>query len=585
MGRGAAQLGKAVKGKSKDKRRDRLAAQNDAAAGAHAGQAQLHSDMRHLADYERLALAQQQQKTRLRHLATEEQQLSRTNQSILTTLHRTALRDDKLHSLQSEIVILSENHSRDFARKELLLQQLLAQVEASDAQTVYAQKAHMSHLAVLGQLHERELSQIDEEFQAQITQLQTDFALEARTQQDSHLESQVELQHLISLLESDAANAQALRRAQHEAALEEIRNKNLEQINELRINLENRIEELERQFDELHRAHTDNTETQNAHFQRLKALDAATQQQMNDKRKRISQLQDAIKNWRNKYAVSLRDNAVRNSLLERQKNLVQHHTQQLKAHMASFRALEARRLVQLTGSARAAQQTCQEQLRQFERILSAAEVSRKQETESERIRAFTLQTEVQQSNAASNQRRKLPSEASAGGAAASQSDSASPQQARSVGDSFASDEKTNFTRDESDALQDSDDVLVPSSLSASPVWTSLDTFYEKYNKVLLDKLAIQAEKSRLAQENRQLKQLLQQYLDGIAITDQSVLADNNPLLIVNGRLSLAETQLAATQQLNAPGAQQVRRQQGRPKITQDANTITHQYNTQMGARG
>lgn len=37
----------------------------------------------------------------------------------------------------------------------------------------------------------------------------------------------------------------------HETEREEIRNKNLEDINMLRINLENKIEDLERQFDEV----------------------------------------------------------------------------------------------------------------------------------------------------------------------------------------------------------------------------------------------------------------------------------------------------------------------------------------------
>jgi hypothetical protein len=62
----------------------------------------------------------------------------------------------------------------------------------------------------------------------------------------------------------------------------------------------------------------------------------------------------------------------------------------------------------------------------------------------------------------------------------------------------------------------------------------LANFYKKYNKILLDNIAIGKEKERLATENAQLQDLIQQYLEGTGISDQ-VLADDNPLFVVNGR--------------------------------------------------
>ncbi len=45
-------------------------------------------------------------------------------------------------------------------------------------------------------------------------------------------------------------------------------------------------------------------------------------------------------------------------------------------------------------------------------------------------------------------------------------------------------------------------------------YSALENFWCRYNKVLLDKLALDREKLVLEEENTKLKALLKQYLDG-----------------------------------------------------------------------
>ena len=65
----------------------------------------------------------------------------------------------------------------------------------------------------------------------------------------------------------------------------------------------------------------------------------------------------------------------------------------------------------------------------------------------------------------------------------------------------------------------------------------LDQFYKRYNKVLLDKLAIDKQKNTLEKENTFFKSLLKQYLDGVSVNDD-VMDNNNPLLVVNNKVNL-----------------------------------------------
>lgn len=68
-------------------------------------------------------------------------------------------------------------------------------------------------------------------------------------------------------------------------------------------------------------------------------------------------------------------------------------------------------------------------------------------------------------------------------------------------------------------------------------YLSLENFWKRYNKVLLDKLSLDKEKQILSTENAQLRILLKQYLDGISVNDE-VLSHTNPLLVVNNRTNV-----------------------------------------------
>ena len=57
-------------------------------------------------------------------------------------------------------------------------------------------------------------------------------------------------------------------------------------------------------------------------------------------------------------------------------------------------------------------------------------------------------------------------------------------------------------------------------------------------QVLLDKASVDKERARLATENADLRHILRQYLDGIAVNADVMNSPTNPLLVVNQRLQL-----------------------------------------------
>ena len=68
-------------------------------------------------------------------------------------------------------------------------------------------------------------------------------------------------------------------------------------------------------------------------------------------------------------------------------------------------------------------------------------------------------------------------------------------------------------------------------------YSALENFWKRYNKVMLDKVAMDRERQCLQQENQQLRTLLKQYLDGISVNDE-ILSQVNPLFVINHKTNV-----------------------------------------------
>lgn len=63
-------------------------------------------------------------------------------------------------------------------------------------------------------------------------------------------------------------------------------------------------------------------------------------------------------------------------------------------------------------------------------------------------------------------------------------------------------------------------------------YSYIKNYFKRYNKVMLDKIAIQQQKELYLKENKTLKRLLKQYIDDISVNDD-VLTSYNPLFVTN----------------------------------------------------
>lgn len=505
--RGGAQLGKAVKGRSKDGK-----GKKDGGREATDEEKRLQDSIRRMEMNDYMKKLTVSKKALLKEFMEKEEKISRMNKLKIQNHWRKIMRLVKVEALRKEVEIRSQNHERDVDRKDAIIQMLDRDLEEAEEQFQMALRSHLLNVDELIDLQDERLLGLEKEFELDLRQLEQEFRVEREQIVAQHALEKSELVRIMHAVEQQEREREAEARQEHEQLREEIRNKNLEDINVLRITLDSSIEELEQHFEVAHLNYLQNTDQRTQDFKYLTAKDQDLSRDIELKIRKIERLQASIAHWRAKIAQNVKECSERNRALEEEKSAISSHFQKLKARMNRMRDDQKRRLTDLSASARDAKKTLDEQLARCERILQLSELVRKLETERERVLPFyhsTLADEKEANELTENVRLAVRAE-------------------------------------QSSASDDGDDAVLrdfqpQGACTASGLvvseWEYLDLFWKRVNKVQLDDLAIQRERARIESENRELQAILKQYLDGVSVND-TVMNSSNPLLVVNGRLRL-----------------------------------------------
>ena len=460
-------------------------------------------------------------KIELRAKMEAEAKNAKINNLKITNQWRKIMRLAKTEALKKDIEILSQNHERDVDRKDAILQMLDRDLEEAEDQYQMALKTHLSNIDALIKLHDSRLYALERSFQQELKTIQSDFNSEKESFNGRFKQEKKELKSIIDAIENEEEERENEARTAFEQLREEIRNKNLEEINMLRISLDAQIEELEQHFETAHLNYLQQTVQRTHDFKELTMNDQRLSQEIEQKKKKIDSLLTNIQHWRGKIRHLNRETEERNRLLLEEKLSIQKHYQQLKQRIQVYRGTQNQRLLHLSQCAHSCQAALKDKLEVGRRVLALNELSRKMETTTEMIMPF------------------IPPEVE--GSADVVGKSAKVNQEEEENDDF----NENTPRPISSHVNHGNNVLPPayqsSSVTADGSFVDftdrMANFYRKYNKIILDNIAIENERNRLIQENAQLEDLIQQFLDGNKLTGD-ILADDNPLFVVNGRANL-----------------------------------------------
>lgn len=425
---------------------------------------------------------------------------------------RKIMRLAKAEALKKDIEILSQNHERDVDRKDAILQMLDRDLEEAEDQYQMALRTHLENVDELIQLHDSRVYALERAFQEESQTIQSDFSSERERMLEKFGKEKAELTAIIEAIDQEEESREAEAKHAFEQLREEIRNKDHEDFNMLRISLDQQIEELEQQFENAHLIYLQQTAQRTHDFKELTQKDQTLSREIESKRKRIDGLQTSIQQWRAKTRQLARETEERNRLLLEEKHSIQKHYQQLKQRIQGYRGNQNTKLLELSQCANGCKESLTNKLDLARRVLQLAEWCRKVESEVEIVQPFA------------------PPDVEVSGASEPPLVGHKP----GTGDHPATGPIPAPKAAPLSTVQSS--VWAPSGAFVPPM-ERLWHFQRKYNRALLEDVALQREKQRLQDENAQLEDLIKQYVEGTIVSD-TVLKDDNPLFVVNGRANL-----------------------------------------------
>jgi len=432
-------------------------------------------------------------KQHLKYQAGIELRNSKYNMSKIQESWLKIMRSAKTKQLKKQVEIISQNHERDVDRKDPILQMLDRDLDEAEEQHQVAVRSHLLNVDRLLEIQQSRLLALEDDFKRDVVTLTEEFRIERDQIQDKHALEKRELTLIVQQVEHDEKNREQADITDHQAQFEMIRNRNIEEDHQMKSNLEEKIEETRARCKEKLQLYQNQTESNTSEYKQFLYRDARLSKQVERRLRQVERMQASIQHWKLKIAQNKQECEDRNQQLRTEKDHIAKHFQELKGKMNYFRTEEKKRLADLTQNARNCIKSLNDQLGLAEKIIKTSELCRKFETEREKVLPFYLS-------------RDLLNEFEEG--------------ELDFGDE---DLKEEIRKELTDMGIDE--------------WTYLDNFFKRFNKVKLDHLAIEQEKSRLGRENVQLRSILKQFLDGVSV-NEDVLAQPNPLLVVNGRVNL-----------------------------------------------
>ncbi|CAD7927367.1 unnamed protein product [Amoebophrya sp. A120] len=459
------------------------------------------------------------------------------------------MRSAKTKQLKREVEIIAQSHERDMDRKDAIMQMLDRDLDEAEEQHQFAIRTHLLNMETLMEIQQSRLEELQQDFRKEVEAIETDWSGEKTELGQSAEKRKRELKHLVMEVMNEEKNKEQLDLTEHQSLYELIRNKNIEEDHQMRSNLEEKIENMKDKCNAALNTYRISTEQNTQDYKTFLARDATLSKHVEKKLRQVERMQANIVHWKQKILQNKQECEERNAHLRTEKEHLLKHFQDLKVKMTKFRDEQHKRLTELTVNAETCLGKLKDNLGVGEGILKLAEACRRYETEREKVLPFyqntplkdadieTLPNEVLQQYIADFQSR-LAAEKSEN---ILKLEKQKKELFNHLGEQMVPSEvQVQASPEEEEdqyAMIKEEMKEVLSDSNAQDEWTYMDNFFKRFNKVHLDVLAIKKEKQRLRSENTQLRSILKQFLDGVAVSEE-VLQKPNPLFVVNGRVNL-----------------------------------------------
>ncbi|KAL5016348.1 hypothetical protein ScPMuIL_005937 [Solemya velum] len=482
--------------------------------GKKSGKLSKMTEEERLAYEEQKRLAEEEMKKKKEDMLTQflkdklskEEKATRFNLNKLNNQWRNIMREAKSKELKKDIEILSQTFERVVDRKDAVIKSLAKDLMEAEEQYSMALRSHLQNIDNLIDLQRQRVQSLKNEYDGELEIIKEEFDSERMLMLEQISREMNDIADILFAMEQNFQERETDAKSDFQSMRDEIKNKNLEEKHALRVALETKVDDLWQQFKQALQSYNETTEERKVAFEALKDRDDKSAKEIETQMRKLQRISDQISSLKNKMANNAKECEERNKQLKEEREGMLAHFQDLKAQMNRMRDLERDKLTKLTLESNAAIKELMRQKEKVQLILKTAEMCRKLETEEEKVLPFYA---------------------------------------------------TSLTQDETeDVDQAVAEQPTEQLVNVMHEYLPLENFWKRFNKVTLDKLALDKEKQTLMQENQQLRTLLKQYLDGISVNDE-ILSQVNPLFIVNNKTNVKLNVPVVDPRVRRPAAQTV----------------------------
>ncbi|XP_030231505.1 dynein regulatory complex subunit 2 [Gadus morhua] len=403
----------------------------------------------------------------------KEEKNTAVNLHKLTQQWRVVLRRARGAELSREVDIVSQTFERVLDRRDSVVKCLVGDLSEAEQQFGLALRSQLHYVDRLLALQTGRLAFFQQRWDGDLQELGTEFSAERELIYALHRRDCTYLEDVSAAMELHRSEADDLGRLDYQSTRDEIKTKYISEKHALVVQMDQVMRQV--------RQGMGVTEDQRTALNNLLLSDQRRAQEIDVQMKRLQKMQESIAALRRPDPGQKEREAVARDL-RATKEAVTQQTRELKARLGHARLLDRKRLTALSVQSSAAAKQLQGLITKGGRSLRRAEMCRRFESEHEKVLPFYASSLTPEEQSREEQRAMEPP---------------SEELAR--------------------ALMD---------------YSDLARFWQRYNKVLLERLVLEKEKEVLTQENRQLQGLLRQYMDGISVSDET-LRRQNPLLMVS----------------------------------------------------
>ncbi|XP_061198253.1 dynein regulatory complex subunit 2-like [Saccostrea echinata] len=442
----------------------------------------------------------------LKDKLAKEERATKFNINKLNHQWRNIMRENKSKELKKDLEILSQTFERIVDRKDATIKSLAKDLQEADEQYSMSLRAHLQNVDSLIDQQKLRIHSLQHEYEEELEVIREEFDTERSIMIEQNDVEMNDIADILFAMEQNFQDRENEAKSEFQSMTDEIRNKHMEEKHGLHHTLQDKLEFYWKEFSNALKMYQENNQDRKLAFEELKAKDDDSAQEIDAQMRKLTRISEQIAQLKSKMASNAKECEERNRQLKEEREKMLAHFQHLKSQMNKMRDGERDKLTKLTLESNSAIKELKRRIEKLQSIIKLGEMSRKFETEEEKVLPFYASSLTQEEQ---------------------------------------NDVNTAILEKPNEEL-----VTVMHEYSA------LENFWKRYNKVSLDKLALDKEKQGLMVENQQLRTLLKQYLDGISVNDE-ILSQVNPLFIVNNKTNVKLNVPVTDPRIRRPVAQTV----------------------------